>query len=91
MLIDIKVKNKIIDCITFFNENLQFELRFNILKNFVSNFLICESIYDHRGNKKPITFLKNRYKNQQLEASITWRSWEWDNVTNVLHSGNISH
>ncbi len=62
MLIDIKVKNKIIDCITFFNENLQFELRFNILKNFVSSFLICESIYDHRGNKKPITFLKNRYK-----------------------------
>ena len=55
------MKNKIIDCITFFNENLQFELRFNILKNFVSNFLICESIYDHKGNKKPINFLNNKY------------------------------
>ena len=43
---------KKIDCITFFSENLMFELRYNVLKNFVDYFVICESTLDHKGNKK---------------------------------------
>ena len=31
-------KNKLIDCITFFDNNLMFELRFNILKDFIDFF-----------------------------------------------------
>ena len=53
------MKNKIFDCVTFFQENLQMELRFNILKEVVDKFVVCESIYDHRGReKKKLTFLK---------------------------------
>ena len=52
------MKNKIYDCVTFFQENLQFELRFNILKEVVDKFVVCESIFDHRGNKKKINFDK---------------------------------
>ena len=36
-------KNKIIDCITFFDNNFMFELRYNILKDYVDYF--CISIY----------------------------------------------
>ena len=50
---------KIYDCVTFFQENLHMELRINILKNVVDKFIVCESMYDHRGNKKKINFSKN--------------------------------
>ena len=57
------MENKIIDTITFFQENRHFDLRFNILKDVVDKFIICESIYDHRGNTKTINFNKEKYKN----------------------------
>ena len=55
------MKNKIYDCITFFQEKIQTELRFNILNKVVDKFIVCESIYDHRGNKKEINFDKKLY------------------------------
>jgi beta-1,4-mannosyl-glycoprotein beta-1,4-N-acetylglucosaminyltransferase len=48
--------NKIIDCITFFDNSLMFDLRFNILKNHVDLFVVCESKYDHRNNLKKLNF-----------------------------------
>ena len=51
-------KSKIFDCITFFDNNYMFNLRYNILKNYVDYFIICESIYDHRGNPKKKNFIK---------------------------------
>ena len=50
--------NKIFDCITFFDENLQADLRFNILHDVVNYFVICESRYDHKNNLKKILFDK---------------------------------
>ena len=50
------MKNKIIDCITFFDNTLMFDLRFNILKEVVDTFVICESKYDHRNRKKKSNF-----------------------------------
>ena len=47
---------KIYDCITFFDENLQADLRFNILFDCVKKFIVCESIYDHMGNHKGVKF-----------------------------------
>ena len=37
-----------------------FNLRYNILKDFVDYFIICESKYDHRGNSKKINFIKKK-------------------------------
>ena len=55
------MKNKIFDCITFFDENLLVNSRFEILKDVVDYFIVCESKYDHMGNKKKINFnLKNK-------------------------------
>ena len=53
--------NKIYDCVTFFQENLQMQLRFSILDDYVDKFVVCESIYDHRGNIKNINFTKENF------------------------------
>ena len=54
--------SKIIDCITFFDENLLVNARLEILKNVVDYFVICESKYDYRGYKKNINFKLNNKK-----------------------------
>lgn len=54
-------KSKIYDCITFYDENLLVNTRFEILDDIVDYFVICESKYDHRGKEKSINFfLKNK-------------------------------
>ena len=62
---------KIIDCITFYDENLLTNSRFEILKNVVDKFIICESMYDHSGNKKKINFkLLNKDFSEKVEHLI---------------------
>ena len=57
-------KNKILDCITFFDNNFMFELRYNILFDYVDYFIVCESLYDHKGNVKPKNFIWKNYYDQ---------------------------
>jgi len=52
---------KLIDCITFFDNNFIFEIRYNILKNYVDHFIVCESKYDHKGFEKPKNFILKDY------------------------------
>ena len=55
---------KIIDCITFFDNNFMFDFRYNVMNKFVDKFIICESLYDHRNNKKKVNFdPKKKYAN----------------------------
>ena len=63
-------KNKLIDCITFFDNNLMFELRFNILKDFMDFFVVCESKYDHRNNKKKLNFDKSYLKSGKVKYLV---------------------
>ena len=48
------IKSKIFDCITFFDYNFMFDLRYNILKNYVDYFVICESKFDKFSNKNSL-------------------------------------
>ena len=52
---------KVYDCFNYFDEDLQVNLRFNILNDVVDYFVLCESIYDHKGYKKGIRFNKNKF------------------------------
>ena len=45
-------KNKLLDCVTFFDNNFMFQIRYNILVNYVDYFVICESLFDHKGEAK---------------------------------------
>ena len=61
-------KNKIIDCITFFDNNFMFEIRYNILKYYVDYFVICESLFDHAGkSKKPNFIFKDIYDEKKIK------------------------
>ena len=61
-------KNKILDCVTFFDNNFMFEIRYNILSDFVDYFVICESKYDHKGNIKKKNFiLKDNYDPKKIK------------------------
>ena len=52
---------RIFDCTTYFNEPLIMDVRFNILNEHVTKFIIVESAYSHSGAKKKINFDKNLY------------------------------
>tara|TARA_B100000963_G_C22617165_1_gene667966 strand:+ start:1620 stop:2480 length:861 start_codon:yes stop_codon:yes gene_type:complete len=44
----------------FFDENMLLDLRLNILNDYVSKFIICESTFSHNGKKKKLNFdIKN--------------------------------
>ena len=47
---------KIIDCVTYFDEPMLFEVRKNILNKYVDIFLVIEARYTHSGKKKKIKF-----------------------------------
>ena len=75
---------KIVDCITFFNENFIFEIRFNILKNFVDHFIVCESLFDHRGNSKKLNFDLKKFKSKKIKYIVhnikfSKKNSPWDN------------
>lgn len=53
---------KIFDCITYFNENLVLDLRFNILSEYIDYFVIIEANKTHSGKNKKIFFDLNRFK-----------------------------
>jgi len=52
---------KIIDCTTYFAEDLMLDVRFNILNDYVEKFIIVESKYSHSGEKKNLNFDINNY------------------------------
>lgn len=60
---------KVFDCITFYDENLITNARFEILKDTVDKFVVCESIYDQKGNRKEINF---KLKNQAYKEKIKY-------------------
>jgi len=51
---------KIVDCITYFDEDMLLDFRLNVLNDYVSKFVIVEAKEDHQGKKKPLNFdIKN--------------------------------
>ena len=52
---------KIFDCTTFFKEKMMMDIRFNILNEYVSKFVVVESRFSHSGQKKELNFDINDY------------------------------
>ena len=77
--------SKKIDCVTFFSENFMFEFRYNVLKDFIDIFVVCESVFDHKGNKKKLNFkFKDYYDKKKinyivLDHSINKKNNPWKN------------
>ncbi len=53
---------KIFDCFMYFDEDLVLELRLNTLDNLVDFFVIVESTYTHKGEKRDLQFNIKKYE-----------------------------
>jgi beta-1,4-mannosyl-glycoprotein beta-1,4-N-acetylglucosaminyltransferase len=76
---------KIIDCITFFDNNFMFNLRYKILENQVDYFVVCESLYYHKGQFKDKKFIfkndfnENKIKYILLDKPFPKKNNGWEN------------
>ena len=52
---------KIYDCFMFYDEDLVVDLRFNILNEYVTKFIVVESKFTHSGEKRNLLFNINKY------------------------------
>ena len=63
---------KIIDCVTFFDNNYMFDFRYNVLSKYVDKFIVCESLFDHKNDPKKINFdnEKKYFNNEKIKHII---------------------
>ena len=52
---------KIFDCFMYFDEEIVLDLRLNILDKYVDYFIIVESIYTHKGEKRKLKFNSKKF------------------------------
>ena len=77
---------KIIDCTTYYSEDLMLDIRFNILNNYVSKFIVVESKYSHSGEKKPLNFDINKF--QKFKDKIQYLVIENEPEGIILNTNN---
>ena len=53
---------KIFDCFMYFDEETVLELRLNILDKYVDYFVIVESSFTHKGDKRDFQFNHQKFK-----------------------------
>ena len=54
---------KIFDCFMYFDEDLLLDLRLNVLNKYVDYFIIVESKYNHKGEKRNLRFNIDNFSN----------------------------
>ena len=54
---------KVFDCFMYFDEDLILDIRLNVLNKYVDYFVIVESIFNHKGEKRSLKFELEKYKN----------------------------
>ena len=54
---------KIFDCFMYYNEDTVLDVRLNYLDQFIDTFVIVESTFNHRGQKKKLNFDINKFSN----------------------------
>ena len=53
---------KIFDCFMYFDEDIVLDVRLNYLDKYVDQFIIIESEYNHKGEKRTPLFDINKFK-----------------------------
>ena len=94
-------RSKTFDCITFFDNNFMFELRYNILFKHIDYFVVCESKFDHSGKEKKKNFIfKNYFDKKKIiyifdedpfpEFTNRWQNQaiQREKILNSLHIAN---
>ena len=53
---------KIFDCFMYFNEDVLLNLRLNMLDKYVDYFVIVESSFTHKGDRRSLQFNKKKFE-----------------------------
>ena len=65
---------KIFDCFMYFDEETVLELRLNILSKYVDYFIIVESSFTHKGDKRDLKF--NHQKFEKFKDKIIYITYD---------------
>ena len=52
---------KIFDCFLFFDEDIQLDIRLNVLDQYIDQFVIVESRFSHSGERRTPVFDIKKY------------------------------
>ena len=78
---------KIYDCFMYFDEDLVLDLRLNYLSKYVDKFVIVESQYNHKGEKRKLQFDKKKFK--EFSNKIIYSFFTFDNFFYLFYSNWI--
>jgi len=81
---------KIFDCFMYFDEEIVLDLRLNTLNEYVDYFVIVESSFTHKGEKRNLMF--NHQKFSKFKNKIIYLVYdeEPENIKKVLNTDNES-
>ena len=81
---------KIFDCFMYFDEEIVLEVRLNMLDKYVDYFVIVESTYNHRGDKRRLLFNINKF--EKFKNKIIYLIYDENpqNIEKVLENDNPS-
>ena len=68
---------KIFDCFMYFDEEVVLDLRLNFLDQYVDYFVIVESIYNHKGEKRKLKFNQNKF--EKFKSKIIYKVYDENN------------
>ena len=68
---------KIFDCFMYFDEEIILDLRLNFLDKYVDHFVIVESNYTHKGEKRELKF--NPKKFEKFKSKIIYKVYDKNN------------
>ena len=79
---------KIYDCFLYFDEELLLELRLNCLNKFVDKFVIVESKFSHRGEKRDPTFDVKKFPKFKEKIKYILLENEPNNLSQIRKDDN---
>ena len=81
---------KIFDCFMYFDENVVLEVRLNTLDKYVDYFVIVESTYNHRGDKRRLLFNINKF--EKFKNKIIYLIYDENpqNIEKIYENDNAS-
>ena len=79
---------KIFDCFMYFDEDIILDLRLNMLNPFIDYFIIVESTFNHKGEKRELKFDMKKYKKFEKKIIYLIFNEEPDGIEKVFNSDN---
>lgn len=79
---------KIFDCFMYFDEDLVLDVRLNLLNDFVDKFVIIESSYDHKGEKRKPLFDIKKFKKFENKIEYILKKDQPNNLEKILNDDN---